>query len=295
MGKPVYKTETGRNIVESMYRNLLATYSTHLYDQLFVPTAVARTHVLRFGDQSKPPLVMLHGSVSNSAAWLGNISDFVDQFCIYCIDIPGEPGLSEPVRCTLASEEPYAWLSSLLGNLGIDEACFVSMSLGGWYALNFAVHSPEKVRALSMITTGGIVPAKTSFLFKAVLYMMLGKRGQNLLNQAVFHKAEVPAEVLEFQAVTTKHFNPMVEAIPVFSDAQLKRLTMPLQFFGGDHDALIDSVKTGERLKKLLPRAEIHILQDTGHVIIDQFPVIREFLLANRPVSLDNRAPCPFA
>jgi pimeloyl-ACP methyl ester carboxylesterase len=101
------------------------------------------------------------------------------------------------------------------------------------------------------------------------------------LTKAVYHKAKVPPEVLEFQSVISNHFNPVMEAIPVFSDAELKKITVPIQFFGGDHDALINSVKTAERLKMLLPHSEIHILKDTGHVIIDQFPVIKEFLISN--------------
>jgi pimeloyl-ACP methyl ester carboxylesterase len=268
-------------IVESIYRNILAKFSSLAFEQLFVPTEGRRTYVLRFGDKSKPPLIMIHGSVSNSATWLGIVSDFTDRFCVYCVDIPGEPGLSEPIRSPLASEAPYKWLSSLLDNLDIEKTSFVTMSLGSWYALNFAKRSPQKVKALSMITTSGIVPAKTSFIFKAVFFMMLGKTGQKLLTKAVYHKAEVPPEVLEFQSVISNHFNPVMEAIPVFSDAELKKITVPIQFFGGDHDALINSVKTAERLKMLLPHSEIHILKDTGHVIIDQFPVIKEFLISN--------------
>jgi pimeloyl-ACP methyl ester carboxylesterase len=281
MNTSIYKSREGRNIVELLYREVLARHSSPAFEQLFMPTDIARTHVLRFGETSKPPLVMIHGSVSNSAAWLGNVSDFIDHFCVYCVDIPGEPGFSEPKRFDLKTDAPYKWLNSLLVNLDIRKSSFVTMSLGSWYALNLAIHNPEKVKALSMITTGGIVPAKTSFIFKALFYMMLGKTGQKLLNKAIYHKVKAPPELLEFQAIVSRHFNPVMETIPVFSDEQLKKITARIQFFGGDHDALIDSVKTGERLKRILPHLDIHILKDTGHVIIDQFPAIKEFLLLN--------------
>jgi pimeloyl-ACP methyl ester carboxylesterase len=281
MNSAVYKSEEGRSIVESAYKEILAENRLHPFEELFVPAKTALTHVLRFGDAARPPLVMIHGSVSNSASWLGCISYFIEDFCIHCIDIPGEPGLSEPARCTLASDEPGEWLGSVLDHLDIRKARFVTMSLGSWYAMNFAVRSPERVTALSMITSGGLVPAKTSFIFKAVFFMMLGKTGQKLLNRQIYHKTEVPPEVLEFQATASRHVNPVMEALPVFSDEQLMKATFPIQFFGGDHDALIDSAKTGERLKRLVPHADIHILKDTGHVIIDQFPVVKDFLLSN--------------
>ena len=62
---------------------------------------------------------------------------------------------------------------------------------------------------------------------------MLGKLGQKMLNKVVYYKTEVPKEVLEFQAITLKHFNPVMEALPIFSDKQLKNIVSPIQFFGG--------------------------------------------------------------
>jgi len=281
MKNKIYKSQEGRGIIESRYRKVIEDYSTVSFEQLFIPTEIAETHVIRFGEKSKPPLVMLHGSASNSAVWLGNIVDFMDHFCIYCIDIPGEPGLSEPIRCNLKSDEPHKWLASVLDNLNIGKSSFVTISLGSWYALNLTIHNPEKIKVLSMITTAGIVPAKTSFIFKALFFMMLGKTGQKFLNKAIYHKVEIAPQVLEFQAIVSKYFNPVTEAIPIFGDDELKNVNIPVQFFGGDHDSLIDSVKTGERLGKLLPNSEINILKDTGHAIVDQFANIKEFLISH--------------
>lgn len=278
MNRNIYKSEDGRNTIEAAYRNILAEYSGFPYEQIYAQTKIAQTHVLKFGNEAKPPLIMIHGSVSNSAAWLGCIAEFIDDFCIYCVDIPGEPGLSEPARCTLRSAEPEAWLSSLLDFLKIEKAFFLTMSLGSWYALNFIVNNPGKVIALSMVTSGGLVPAKKSFIFKAVLYMLMGKSGQKLLNKAVYYKTEIPNEVLEYQAIVSKHFNPVMETLPIFSDKQLKKISSPIQFIGGEHDSLIDSVKTAERILRLFPNADVHVLKDTGHVIIDKFPVVKVFL-----------------
>lgn len=100
-----------------------------------------------------------------------------------------------------------------------------------------------------------------------------------MLNKAVYHKTEVPEEVLKLQAITSKYFNPVMEALPIFSDEQLKNIVSPIQFFGGEYDSLLDSVKTAERLKNLFPNSDVHILKDTGYVIrilhIPQFPLYR--------------------
>ncbi len=277
MNDKVFRSEEGKNRILGEYRKILDAYTAFPFERFTVPSKPA-THVLRFGSPSKPPLIMIHGSVSNSAAWLGCIPYFIGDFCLYCADIPGEPGLSEPSRCTLNSGEPFGWIDSLLDSLEIEKACFLTMSLGSWYALNYAMRKPERVLALSMITAGGLVPAKTDFIFKALFYMMLGKAGQKMLNKAVYHKTEVPGAVLAFQALVSKHFNPVTESLPVFTDSQLRKIKSPLQFFGGDRDALIDSVKTAERLRNLFPDADIHVLRDTGHVILGCFPEAAEFL-----------------
>jgi hypothetical protein len=43
------------------------------------------------------------------------------------------------------------------------------MSLGSYAALKFAIRRPQKVSKLALLTTGGIVPPKAGFLFKALL------------------------------------------------------------------------------------------------------------------------------
>lgn len=72
-----------------------------------------------------------------------------------------------------------------------------------------------------------------------------------------------------------------MEELPVFSDEKPRKITSPIQFFGGDSDELIDSLKTVKRIKEIFPNFEIHVSKDTGHVIIDQFPAIREFIISS--------------
>ena len=55
--------------------------------------------------------------------------------------------------------------------------------------------------------------------------------------------------------------------IPRASDAQLKRLTMPLAVFLGGEDALIDSAGSMKRLEQNVKQAEIHFDPKIGHFI----------------------------
>lgn len=281
MNKPVYKSADGRRIVEAAYRAYLDSELAAGLTQRRIDTVEGSTFVLEKAAPGKPPLVLLHGSVSNSASWLGVIPIFACDFSVYCVDIPGEPGLSEPSRFPLASSSPEAWLKETLDALGLHRVAFLGMSLGGWYALNFAVKNPERVSALSLVSVGGIGAQRIGFLFKALFFLLLGKRGQALLNRAIYLKAEVPAEILEYQALVSKHFIPLSESLPIFTDAELARLDMPVQYFAGDRDALLDAEGAVERFRRILPDAQAVLLEDTGHVIVDRFEVARDFLAAS--------------
>lgn len=278
MSASVYVSPEGQKIIEKSYRTHLDSDLASGLTQRTIETELGPTFVLENSSPGKPPLVLLHGSVTNSASWLGVIPLFSQDFSVYCLDIPGEPGLSTPNRFPLASGSPERWLKSALDALGLEKPFLLGMSLGGWYALNFAVRNPGRVSALSLISVGGIAPQKSGFIFKAVFFMLLGTWGQTLLNKAIYHKVLMPREILEYQALVSRHFHPMTEALPVFSDEQLRALTMPVQYFGGDKDALLNTGKSVERLRSLLPGAEAHLLEDSGHAIIDNFEAVRDFL-----------------
>ena len=277
MNRNIYRSDQGRELFEKYYTDILSCYKDYPYEELYIDTDIAKTHVLKFGDSIKPPLFMFHGSTSNSATWLGSILYFINDFTIYCVDIPGEPGLSEPVRCELNTDEPLKWIESLLDNMKIGKAFLLGMSLGTWYAMNFMINRPNKVHALSMITAGGFAPMKKSFIFKVLFASILGDNGKKAMNNAIYYKTAVPDEVIAFQSLAAAHFNPLMEPLPIFTDDQIRNISVPLQFFGGDHDSLIDSVRTAKRIKTYYPSADVHILEDTGHVILDQFENIFSF------------------
>lgn len=280
MAESVYRSAQGRAEVEGFYRRLLDSFPPDAFERLYVPSTAGSVHLLRAGGDQAPALVLLHGSMSNSAAWLGILNDYSRDFRVHCVDIPGEPGLSAPERLPLDPDTAALWLASVLDALGIASCALLGMSLGSWYALSFATRFPRRVRALSMLTASGLAPQRTSFIFKALFCMAAGAYGKRMLNRIVYHRAAVPREVLDFQSLVSAHFRPVMEVIPLFSDDELRALgsfAVPVQYFGGDRDALLDTRGSAARLRALVPGAEINLLEDTGHVVIDRFHEAGEF------------------
>jgi pimeloyl-ACP methyl ester carboxylesterase len=69
-----------------------------------------------------------------------------------------------------------------------------------------------------------------------------------------------------------------MEPLPVFSDAALARLRMPVLAIVGAHDALLDSADTKRRLERSVPHAEVEYLPDAGHMLVNQTAPILAFL-----------------
>ncbi|WP_024953814.1 alpha/beta fold hydrolase [Sulfurospirillum arcachonense] len=280
MAKEVYKSIHGEKIIKELVIDIYDSFTEYKLHKIDINTTAGKTTILKTGQPDKPVLLMLHGTMSNSATWFGSLKYFINDFCIYLIDIPGEPGLSEPRRIPLNSEIPQNWLLEIFDNLEIKNASIVSMSLGSWYSLNFATLHPHRVSTLAIISTSGIVPPKVSFIFKALFFMMLGSKGLKLINNAIYYKTPQIKDdkFIKYQQNLNKYFNPVVEPIPILSNKRLKTISFPIQYFGGDHDVLLNTFKTAKRMKKLIPNIEIHILKETGHVIIDQFEKISCFI-----------------
>jgi pimeloyl-ACP methyl ester carboxylesterase len=74
----------------------------------------------------------------------------------------------------------------------------------------------------------------------------------------------------------------MMGTLPEYTDEQLRRLTMPVLYIAGENDATVHAGKTAQRIKKLIPHAEIRLIENSGHVIYNAIDVIMQFLVKTR-------------
>ena len=78
----IYKLESGKQIVLGQYRKILANWpvKNHQYE---VETSFGSTFVIESGSKDNPPLILLHGSVSNSSTWYGDVASFSETYNVY--------------------------------------------------------------------------------------------------------------------------------------------------------------------------------------------------------------------
>jgi alpha-beta hydrolase superfamily lysophospholipase len=199
---------------------------------------------------------------------------------VYAVDMIGDAGLSAPSRPPLSSEAHALWLDDVLQALALASASLVGVSLGGWLALDYATRRPDRVESVAVLCPAGVGRQKISIVFKTHGLRMLGAWGRRKAAELVLGRAPAnpsPAQryFLEFFALIHKNFRRRMVKLPIFSDAALRRLTMPMLVVVGGKDVLIDSTETKRRLERNVPQAEIRYLPEAGHFIPGQTAPIR--------------------
>ena len=275
--KPIYKSTAGREEILKLYNKVLAQWPlpcTHIH----TPTRYGDTFVIATGDDSAPPLVLLHGTASNSATWAGDVKVYARNFRVYAIDIPGEPGNSDARRFSWQGPAFAEWLDEVLNGLGLGKVTLGGMSLGAWATIKYTLYKPDRIQKAVLIAPSGICQPRLSFVARMLFFSLLGEWGRNRMKQYIFRGAEFPEELDQFLTLIGRHFNYRLGAPPLFSDEELQSLTMPVLLLAGDQDVLLNTPKTAERLQKLVPDLTVKIFEEDGHAAINTAADVVSFL-----------------
>lgn len=114
---------------------------------LDLDTPPLRTHLLEAGDGK--PVVFIHGGGDEAMIWAPLIARMQDDFTVYAPDRPG-CGLSDRFTYENTDIRRHAaeFVTSLLDELGLDQADIVACSAGGFFTLAAALDRPERFRKL---------------------------------------------------------------------------------------------------------------------------------------------------
>lgn len=234
-----------------------------------VDTTLGETFLLEFGDAGKEPLVLLHGSASNSASWGFDAPIFAREFRCFAVDLPGETGRSTGARPPYEGPQYAEWLGEVLTTLGVERPRICGLSLGGWLGLRFAAAEPERVHALALLAPGGVVAARESFT-GSVDDVLASEAGMRRMAEAIFFPQPVPPGVTEAFVLMHSIYTTRRDDLPPIPDDELRGVTCPVLLLGGGQDALLDMEATEARLRELLPDLTAEIDPEAGHALIGQ-------------------------
>lgn len=262
----IFKSEQGKQIIMEHYDAIMQKVSFS-YTPLTLQTSFGSTYLIESGKQENPPLLLLHGASSNLLSWLGEIPRLNPTFHVIALDVIGEPGKSDQNRLNFQSHEYADWLDQIVQGLSLKHLSLMGVSQGGWLSLHYAVHHPEKVDKLVLVSPAGISPTKLSFILKAMLYSMSGKSGLKKLNRFVIGDEIIGQEAESFMELVQTHVIPRFSKEYLFTDEELIKLTMPVLMIGGKKDVVRSNEAIAKRMSALLRCFSSQLLPQAGHVI----------------------------
>lgn len=272
MKNSVFKSKEIRNKFRNYYKDILSQFP---FEQQYINTSFGKTFMLTSGQESNPPIILLHGSCSNSAFWFPELMALSENYRVYGVDIIGEAGNSEEYRPDLNSNDFALWMKDVLDGLGIEKTILMGNSLGGWMALKFATNYPQRVSKLVLLASAGLADVRQQFISNVAQNKK--DDGTVPVDSTILGEQNIPKEVLDFMNLIAESYNP-IQHVPVYGDEQLQRLNMPILFIDGENDVIIDVVKSAQRLSRLVPWAQINLLKNCGHVLTNCIEIIIPFL-----------------
>jgi pimeloyl-ACP methyl ester carboxylesterase len=268
--------------VHAQYRSVLGAWPVP-HEEIRLPTCQGETFVVASGPADAPAVVLLHGGAVNSAMWNRNVQTWARSFRLYAVDIIGEPGFSAPSRPALSSDAYARWMDDVLAGLKLSRVAFVGASLGGLLALDYAIRRPASVCALVLLAPVGIARLRAKYLFSVVPLYFLGAWGRRkaldlLMGLPPEERTPTAERFLKSCELIMSHHLIRTQPLPVFPDAALRKLRMPVLTVVGARDIVFNSNTIRRRLQTCVDAARLIWLDTAGHGLTDQTAAIGEFL-----------------
>jgi pimeloyl-ACP methyl ester carboxylesterase len=249
-----------------------------------------RVHLIEAGDG--PPVVLLHGSNTSSLSLLA-LLERLEGVRAIAVDRPGF-GLSEPVRVARERfrEGVIAFVDEVLDELGSPAVALAGNSMGGTWALWYALARPDRVSRIALIGSAPLLPGTRP---PASLRLMATPVAGDLLARVAKPNAKILVRLLASvgEGETIVRHPDLIEALvaagrdPVATTAnlaelracitpagfrrallvrpdELRRLAVPTLIVWGDHDP-VGGVEAAHDAAALIARAELEMVP-AGHV-----------------------------
>lgn len=248
------------------------------------------------GPVDGPALVLIHGFSHSLESWDELAAELDDQYRIIRFDLPGH-GLTGPrADAAYSVPETVAQVSALLDEIAPARFAIGGNSLGGLIAWRYAADHADRVDQLILIDPGGYPnlgvgdePAPLPDAMRAYL-MLAPEAGVQYATSTLYaDPSKVTPEQLErIRAMMRVEGNgqALIERIEQFTlpdpNPDLSRITAPTLIIWGDQDAMIPATH-GPRFDAAIPNSQLVLMQNTGHVPMEEWPVetaelVKEFM-----------------
>jgi len=238
-------------------------------EALDVETSFGPTRAYRWKGEGAP-LVFLHGISGTGLIW-ARYADALARRDVYALDIMGDVGRSQQRVPFQTSADLAVWTDEALAALGIEHAHLVGLSLGGFVALDTAVHRPARLASLVLFDPVGIVPIKMLKFFLWGLPILFGSLMPLRIRRWIGVRLRMPLledrRIMRMALHGNLHHPPRFPPFVPFTDDELRSIPVPVVLIVGEKTEMLDSRRSVERARSLIPAIETHVVADAGHAL----------------------------
>lgn len=155
------------NLYDEKLKSLRSTYNSRQ-----VNTSFGNTNIIIIGDNSKPPIILVHGSNGCAPIALETYKGLETQFQVFAVDVLAQPNKSAETRLSMKTVDYGKWMHEIINNLKLVNVTIAGFSFGGLVILKTLEYKQANIKGVYLTAPAYIVngnPLKA--LFKVFIPM----------------------------------------------------------------------------------------------------------------------------
>jgi len=233
------------------------------FTDTYVEVDGCRTRLRRGG--AGAPLVYLHGA-SGAPVVMPFMEKLARRFDVLVPEHPGYGLSGEPEWLENIHDMAYFYLD-FLKELNLEDAVIVGSSMGGWIALEMAVRDTSRISSLVLVSPAGIAAPGVQ---PADIFLM---PPEEVIKNLFFDEKLAQARLAQPEdidiSLKNRHTTARLAWEPRLHDPclpkWLHRIEVPVKIIWGREDRILP-VEMLNELKRLMPNAQAHIVENAGHL-----------------------------
>ena len=247
------------------------------------------------GSPDGEPVVLLHGYPANHRAWRHQIPILAQSHRVLALDLIGWGDSERPRYLAFDYDTEVDRLGRALDALGLEQVNLFGHDYGGFLSLGFVQRNPDRVRRLAILNSraqGTFVPRwYATFGLMSLVGRTPGLRNVaarlpfDAINRrgmaALVSKGAIDPALLENYVGWMAEREGARWLLHYFADYSVRRrpelrdglhrIGCPTAVIWGRRDAYLSSV-IAEEMASAIPNAELTMIDDAGHFIMEERP-----------------------
>jgi len=245
------------------------------FEEKDATTTFGETHIFASGHPSAPPLVLLHGASATSAMWSPIIAALSGTYRCYSIDTITDANKSVATQPVHGITDYVDWLQQIFSALGIAKARVAGLSYGGWLGALLALHAPDCVSHLVLLTPAAtLAPLSIQFFVRMLTPSFLRspflmRRSAQWLSATPNATSDPTVELIVLNFMSCRPFRREMIPPTVLTDDDLRRISMPVTVLIGDRDVIYRGGPKAAlaRAQEFIPNVRTQLLQGANHML----------------------------